>query len=104
MITAEQEGCTTEMVLRADIAALQFIFKVRKEALRQFQNQLVTLRKEQKPNTNCDAIRGLLHACRSERFDMESMLTAIDFTELLIEEARQHKLSEQSCGMGGDIK
>ncbi|WP_139704752.1 hypothetical protein [Aeromonas hydrophila] len=101
MTTAEQEGCTTEMVLMADIAATKLIFQVKKEALRQFQNQLITLRKEQKPNTNVYAIRALLLACRRERSWMNVALDQIEFDKQVIDEIHQIRASEQS-GMQED--
>ncbi|WP_438833984.1 hypothetical protein ACPDZI_23240 [Aeromonas oralensis] len=100
MTTPEQEGCTTEMVLMADIAANKLIFQVKKESLRQFQNQLITLRKEQKPNTNVYAIRALLLACRRERSWMNVAFDQIEFDEQLIEqlieEIHQIRTSGQS--------
>lgn len=89
MTTPEQEECTTEMVFGADNAALKLIFQVKKEALRQFQNQLITLRKEQKPGTNVCAIQSLLFACRYSRADANSALKQIEDNERFIEEMRQ---------------
>lgn len=95
MTTPEQEGCTTEMALRKDIAANKLIFQVRKEALRQFQNQLIALRKEQKPSTNTFAIRALLFACRSERSGIDFALAQIEQDEQLIEEVHRIIASDQ---------
>ncbi|MBL0441853.1 hypothetical protein JEO77_10500 [Aeromonas veronii] len=89
MTTPEQEECTTEMVFGADIAALKLIFQVKREALRQFQNQLIALRKEQKPSTNVCAIQSLLFACRQERAGANSALKQIEGNERFIEEMRQ---------------
>ena len=89
MTTPEQEGCTTEMALRKDIAANKLIFQVRKEALRQFQNQLIALRKEQKPSTNVAAVRSLLFACREERAGANFAFEQIESNERFIEEMRQ---------------
>ena len=91
MTTSEQEGCTTEMVFMADIAAQQLIFQVKKEALRQFQNRLIAMRKEKKPNTNVFAIRALLLACRRERSWMNIALDLIEYSEQLIGEV--HRVS-----------
>ncbi|MBS4725142.1 hypothetical protein [Aeromonas veronii] len=89
MTTSEQEGCTTEMVYGADNAALKLIFQVKKEALRQFQNQLIALRKEQKPSTNVAAVRSLLFACREERAGANFAFEQIESNERFIEEMRQ---------------
>ncbi|HHQ4552917.1 TPA: hypothetical protein ACSPZ7_001067 [Aeromonas veronii] len=89
MTTPEQEIRTTEMVYGADNDALKLIFKVKKEALRQFQNQLIALRKEQKPNTNVYAIQSLLFACRHARADANSAFKQIEDNEQFIEEMRQ---------------
>ncbi|MCJ8215429.1 hypothetical protein [Aeromonas veronii] len=89
MTTPEQEIRTTEMVYGADNAALKLIFKVKKEALRQFQNQLIALRKEQKPSTNVAAVRSLLFACRQERAGANFAFEKIEDNEWFIEEMRQ---------------
>lgn len=89
MTTPEQEECTTEMVYGADNAALKLIFQVKKEALRQFQNQLIALRKEQKPSTNVAAVRSLLFACRQERAGANFAFKKIEDNEWFIEEMRQ---------------
>lgn len=89
MTTPEQEIRTTEMVYGADNAALKLIFQVKKEALRQFQNQLIALRKEQKPSTNVAAVRSLLFACRHARGDANSAFKQIEDNERFIEEMRQ---------------
>ncbi|MFM5583263.1 hypothetical protein ACET8Y_11180 [Aeromonas veronii] len=94
MTTPEQEGCTTEMVFGADIAALKLIFQVKREALRQFQNQLIALRKEQKPSTNVYAIRSLLFACRQERAGANFAFEQIEDDEQFIEEIRRVEASE----------
>lgn len=88
MTTPEQEEITTEMVFSADIAALKLIFQVKKEALRQFQNQLIALRKEQKPSTNVYAVRSLLFACRQERAGANFAFEQIEDDEQFIEEIR----------------
>lgn len=85
MTTPKQDECTLVMVLMADIAANKFIFQVKKEALRQFQTKLITLRKEQKPSTNDFAIRVLLMACRSERRRINFALEQIERDEMLID-------------------
>ncbi|EQB8041027.1 hypothetical protein ACYUML_000458 [Aeromonas hydrophila] len=90
----EQEGSTNEMVFGADIAALRFIFKVKTEALRQFQNQLITMRKEQKPSTNSFAVRSLLFACREERAGANFAFEQIEGSEKLIEEFRRIRAGE----------
>lgn len=89
MTTPEQEECTTEMVFGADIAALKLIFKVKREALRQFQSQLIALRKEQKPSTNVYAVRSLLFACRQERAGANFAFEQIEDNEQFIEEIRR---------------
>lgn len=89
MTTPKQEECTTEMVFGADIAALKLIFKVKREALRQFQNQLIALRKEQKPSTNVYAVRSLLFACRQERAGANFAFEQIEDDEQFIEEIRR---------------
>lgn len=89
MTKPEQEECTTEMVYGADNAALKLIFQVKKEALRQFQNQLIALRKEQKPSTNVAAVRSLLFACREERAGANFAFEQIEANERFIEEMRQ---------------
>lgn len=89
MTTPRQEECTTEMVFGADIAALKLIFQVKREALRQFQNQLIALRKEQKPSTNVYAVRSLLFACRQERAGANFAFEQIEDDEQFIEEMRQ---------------
>lgn len=89
MTTPRQEECTTEMVYGADNAALKLIFQVKKEALRQFQNQLIALRKEQKPSTNVAAVRSLLFACREERAGANFAFEQIESNERFIEEMRQ---------------
>ncbi|WEE25221.1 hypothetical protein [Aeromonas hydrophila] len=89
MTTPEQEIRTTEMVYGADNDALKFIFQVKTEALRQFQNKLITLRKEQKPGTNVCAIQSLLFACRTARADANSAFKQIESNERFIEEMRQ---------------
>ncbi|MBZ6064677.1 hypothetical protein LA374_00395 [Aeromonas schubertii] len=89
MTMPEQGGCATEMALKKDIAAQKLIFLVRKEALRQFQNQLIALRKEKKPSTNAFAIRALLLACRSERFCIDFAFAQIEQDERLIEEVHR---------------
>lgn len=89
MTTPEQEVCTTEMVYGADNAALKLIFQAKKEALRQFQNQLIALRKEQKPSTNVAAVRSLLFACREERAGANFAFEQIESNERFIEEMRQ---------------
>ena len=89
MTTPEQEEITTEMVYCADNAALKLIFQVKKEALRQFQNQLIALRKEQKPSTNVAAVRSLLFACREERAGANFAFEQIESNERFIEEMRQ---------------
>ncbi|WP_323951282.1 hypothetical protein [Aeromonas veronii] len=89
MTTPRQEECTTEMVFGADIAALKLIFQVKREALRQFQNQLITLRKEQKPSTNVYAVRSLLFACRQERAGANFAFEQIEDDEQFIEEIRR---------------
>ena len=89
MTTPEQEIRTTEMVYGADNAALKLIFQVKKEALRQFQNQLIALRKEQKPSTNVAAVRSLLFACREERAGANFAFEQIESNERFIEEMRQ---------------
>lgn len=89
MTTPEQEIRTTEMVYGADNAALKLIFQVKKEALRQFQNQLTALRKEQKPSTNVAAVRSLLFACRQERAGANFAFEKIEDNEWFIEEMRQ---------------
>lgn len=89
MTTPEQEECTTEMVYGADNAALKLIFQVKREALRQFQNQLIALRKEQKPSTNVAAVRSLLFACREERAGANFAFERIESNERFIEEMRQ---------------
>lgn len=94
MTTPEQEEITTEMVFGADIAALKLIFQVKKEALRQFQNQLIALRKEQKPSTNVYAIRSLLFACRQERAGANFAFEQIEDDERFIEEIRRVEASE----------
>lgn len=94
MTTPRQEECTTEMVFGADIAALKLIFQVKKEALRQFQNQLIALRKEQKPSTNVYAVRSLLFACRQERAGANFAFEQIEDDEQFIEEIRRVEASE----------
>ena len=94
MTTPRQEECTTEMVFGADIAALKLIFQVKREALRQFQNQLIALRKEQKPSTNVYAIRSLLFACRQERAGANFAFEQIEDDEQFIEEIRRVRASE----------
>ncbi|MFU7708725.1 hypothetical protein [Aeromonas veronii] len=94
MTTPRQEECTTEMVFGADIAALKLIFKVKREALRQFQNQLIALRKEQKPSTNVYAVRSLLFACRQERAGANFAFEQIEDDEQFIEEIRRVRASE----------
>lgn len=94
MTTPEQEKCTTEMVFGADIAALKLIFQVKREALRQFQNQLIALRKEQKPSTNVYAVRSLLFACRQERAGANFAFEQIEDDEQFIEEIRRVEASE----------
>ena len=89
MTTPEQEEITTEMVYGADNAAMKLIFQVKKEALRQFQNQLIALRKEQKPSTNVAAVRSLLFACREERAGANFAFEQIESNERFIEEMRQ---------------
>lgn len=89
MTTAAQEGCTTEMVFCADDVALRFIFQVKREALRQFQNKLIDLRKEQKPSTNVYAVRSLLFACRKERAGANFAFEQIEDNEKFIEEIRR---------------
>ncbi|WP_421284817.1 hypothetical protein [Aeromonas veronii] len=89
MTTPRQEECTTEMVFGADIAALKLIFQVKREALRQFQNQLIALRKEQKPSTNVYAVRSLLFACRQERAGANFAFEQIEDDEQFIEEIRR---------------
>ncbi|QNF16115.1 hypothetical protein FT669_01735 [Aeromonas jandaei] len=89
MTTTEQEIRTTEMVYGADNDTLKFIFQVKTEALRQFQNQLIALRKEQKPSTNVAAVRSLLFACRQERAGANSAFKQIESNERFIEEMRQ---------------
>jgi hypothetical protein len=92
--TLEQEGSSTEMVFRASIAANQLMFQIKKEALRQFQNQLITLRKQKKPNTNCYAIKVLLSACRSERSWIDLALSQIEDDEKFIEEINRIRAIE----------
>ena len=82
------------MVFGADIAALKLIFQVKREALRQFQNQLIALRKEQKPSTNVYAIRSLLFACRNERAGANFAFEQIEDDEQFIEEIRRVRASE----------
>lgn len=94
MTTPRQEECTTEMVFGADIAALKLIFQVKREALRQFQNQLIALRKEQKPSTNVYAVRSLLFACRQERAGANFAFEQIEDDEQFIEEIRRVRASE----------
>lgn len=94
MTTPRQEECTTEMVFGADIAALKLIFQVKREALRQFQNQLIALRKEQKPSTNVYAVRSLLFACRQERAGANFAFEQIEDDEQFIEEIRRVEASE----------
>lgn len=94
MTTPRQEECTTEMVFGADIAALKLIFKVKREALRQFQNQLIALRKEQKPSTNVYAVRSLLFFCRQERAGANFAFEQIEDDEQFIEEIRRVRASE----------
>lgn len=89
MTAPEQEEITTEMVFSADIAALKLIFQVKKEALRQFQNQLIALRKEKKPSTNVYAVRSLLFACRQERAGANFAFEQIEDDEQFIEEIRR---------------
>lgn len=89
MTTPEQAEITTEVVYGADNAALKLIFQVKKEALRQFQNQLIALRKEQKPSTNVAAVRSLLFACREERAGANFAFEQIESNERFIEEMRQ---------------
>lgn len=89
-----QEECTTEMVFGADIAALKLIFQVKRESLRQFQNQLIALRKEQKPGTNVFAIRSLLFACREERAGANFAFEHIEHSEKLVEEIRRIRAGE----------
>ncbi len=89
MTTPRQEECTTEMVFGADIAALKLIFQVKREALRQFQNQLIALRKEQEPSTNVAAVRSLLFACREARAGANFAFEQIESNERFIEEMRQ---------------
>lgn len=89
MTTPRQEECTTEMVYGTDNAALKLIFQVKKEALRQFQNQLIALRKEQKPSTNVAAVRSLLFACREERDGANFAFEQIESNERFIEKMRQ---------------
>ncbi|MFM5399323.1 hypothetical protein ACET8C_13635 [Aeromonas veronii] len=89
MTTQRQEECTTEMVYGVDNAALKLIFQVKREALRQFQNQLIALRKEQKPSTNVAAVRSLLFACREERAGANFAFEQIESNERFIEEMRQ---------------
>ncbi|MGU5720503.1 hypothetical protein [Aeromonas hydrophila] len=89
MTTPKQEECTTEMVFGADITALKLIFQVKRESLRQFQNKLIALRKEQKPSTNVFAIRSLLFACREERAGANFAFEQIEDNEKFIEEIRR---------------
>lgn len=89
MTMPEQAVITTEVVYGADNAALKLIFQVKKEALRQFQNQLIALRKEQKPSTNVAAVRSLLFACREERAGANFAFKQIESNERFIEEMRQ---------------
>lgn len=89
MTTPEQEEITTEMVFGADIAALKLIFQVKRETLRLFQNQLIALRKEQKPSTNVYAIRSLLFACRQERAGANFAFEQIEDDEQFIKEIRR---------------
>lgn len=94
MTTPEQEGCTTEMAFGADITALKLIFQVKRETLRQFQNQLIALRKEQNPITNVYAIRSLLFACREERAGANFAFEQLEVGEKFIEEIRRVRASE----------
>ena len=94
MTTPKQEECTTEMAFGADIAALKLIFQVKRETLRQFQNQLIALRKEQNPITNVYAIQSLLFACREERAGANFAFGQLEVGEKFIEEIRRVRASE----------
>ncbi|MGL5129861.1 MAG: hypothetical protein ACRC7D_17360 [Aeromonas popoffii] len=104
MTTPEQEECTTEMVLMADIAANKFIFQVRKEALRQFQTKLIALRKERKPSTNAFAIRVLLMSCRSERRRIDFALELIEQSERFIDGTYGVSAIDELSAQGETIK
>ncbi|MGL6427989.1 hypothetical protein [Aeromonas hydrophila] len=94
MTTPKQEECTTEMVFDADITAMKLIFQVKRESLRQFQNKLIALRKEQKPSTNVFAIRSLLFACREERDGANFAFEHMEHSEKLVEGIRRIRAGE----------
>lgn len=81
-----QDDDGVNAVFKADIAALNFIVTVHREAIRQIQRQLLMLRRANLPNTNAYAIKSLLAACRRERLCITTRLELIDFQECLLDE------------------
>ena len=81
-----QDDDGVNAVFKADIAALNFIVTVHREAIRQLQRQLLMLRRANLPNTNAYAIKSLLAACRRERLCIATRLELIDFQECLLDE------------------